>query len=470
MQIHHVEDSPVNLFVRPVNNMFSIKGLIMQFNKESDYRKPDSDFVVKGIAFQNSGFRISYEYEYGDKISKYFNHNNPFFVEYDADISKVSQSICVIPLVSNVIPIAWFAGFNIHVDEIDEDFFDSIEKLKIEFQRLYPSHTLKGNLYTKRKIKNKLLGHRNAQLFSGGVDAYATFFRHKSKDLMLLAIRGADILLNDADQWDDLVAVNEQQEALRASELSYMKTNLREFYTYHVEMLIGIGWWGKVQHGLAMLGAIAPYTFQSGISNVYIASSYTDSANMSWGSTPRADELISWAGCQVNHDGFELQRQEKVGLIVRNCKQSPIKLRVCYSEVTKHINCSACEKCYRTIMAIILEGDDPNKYGFSVDENIYGRIFEHFKAGGSSKGEQYFWSEIRDRAKGNNDYFVFHDKAIEGQFLLKIADGTLNKMQKNQKKWLIMKRKVKFLIGHSFPNITNIYRKLKRQSIKNLGR
>ena len=422
---------------------------------------PDYDFLVKGIVFQDSGLRVSYEYKLGNKIIKYFNAEAPFFVEYDEDVSKVSESICIIPLISNIMPIAWFVGFNIYVEEIDEDFFDSLEKLKNEFQRLYPSHNLKGNLIAKRKIKNKLLGCKNAQLFSGGVDAYATFFRHKSKDLKLLTIQGADILLDDVDQWNDLVTVNEQQDVLRGNEVSYVKANLREFYTYHVEMLIGIGWWGKVQHGLGMLGVIAPYAFQSGISNVYIASSYTDSADMSWGSTPRADELISWAESQVHHDGFELQRQEKVGLIVRNGKQNPLKLRVCFSEVTKSVNCSACEKCYRTILAIILEGDDPNKYGFSVDENVYDSIFELFKDGEASKGVQYFWSELSDRARGNDDYFVFRDKTIEGQSVLKIADGTLNKMQKRQKIGSVVQRKIKFVMRHRFPTITNLYLKLR---------
>ena len=81
-------------------------------------------------------------------------------------------------------------------------------------------------------------------------------------------------------------------------------------------LLPNLGWWGSVQHGLALNGVVAPLAQKKGYENIFIASSYTDNIKITWGSTPEIDNNISWASTRVIHDGYELKRQDKLSFIV----------------------------------------------------------------------------------------------------------------------------------------------------------
>lgn len=381
--------------------------------------------ILKNSSFSNNGTRILYNYEYDTAVSEYFNPNSPFFVQYNEDVSLVPSSINIIPFLSNVMPIAWFAGFDVYVDEIDEDFYFALLNIKNEFIKNYPSiQNKKAEIKYKKLIKNDFPKEKIALLFSGGVDAFASFFRLYQKEPNLITIHGADIDLEDEYQWNNVVQFNENEPILNSLEKVYIKSNFRTFYTYKVDLLLtNIGWWGNIQHGLALTGVIAPLSYIKKYSTIYIAS--TRSIHMEfnpWGSMPEIDNQIKWSGVNVFHDGFELKRQDKVDIIVTAVNQLDKKttIRVCYSEFKEGLNCSKCEKCLRTIFAIMLSGDNPNKYGFKVDETIYKLINKTVVRGFKSKGTQFFWNEILEKSKSAK-CFVFSNADLEKKEL----DNTL---------------------------------------------
>lgn len=55
-----------------------------------------------------------------------------------------------------------------------------------------------------------------------------------------------------------------------------------------------------------------------------------------------------------------------------------VKFHVCLRQYQLG-NCCHCEKCYRTILAILAEGKNPNDYGFNVSRDIEKRIFNDLK-------------------------------------------------------------------------------------------
>ncbi|MBR9853709.1 MAG: hypothetical protein GYB37_03910 [Algicola sp.] len=417
------------------------------------------------ILIADNGTRIDYVFTTSPDINKFVNQKDKLFIKYLENITSVPKSILVIPFISNWLPIAWFAGFDIVVDEIDRDFYASMKDLKDEFAKQFPDYNLKGNLKAKTLVENKCIGKKTAMLFSGGVDAYATFIRIKHEEPELVTILGADIEIEDTEQWDRFKSFIENEELLAKNQKQYITTNVRSFYTYQVELLLkDIGWWGKVQHGLSLIGSLAPLGFIRGYSNIYIASSYTKEIQIAWGSTPRTDEAIRWCGTKVFHDGYELKRQDKVDLIAEFAKTNkvPFRLRVCYSELRTDFNCSNCEKCFRTILGILLNDEDPNDYGFVVDENVYDKIFATINHGGASKGMQYFWLELKDKANKSNSFFVFKDKELEATKLEKIKNGELNAIieAKLKNKTSII-AKGRFIIRNKFPWLRKIYRKIK---------
>lgn len=425
-------------------------------------------FKLKGIAFENEGKKIIYDYEYDLTLSKYFNKSQLFFVEYDKDISETPLSIAVIPFLSNLITIAWFANFIIEIDEIDETFLQAIEKIKLEFEKAYPHLKLNKDFITyNRKIANSYTTECSAMLFSGGVDAYTTYFRHFEKKLDLITIHGADVEINDNEQWNRIITLNTNEKVLNQNRKHYIKSNLRDFYTYNVDMLLpNLGWWGRVQHGLALNGLIAPLAQKEGYRNVFIASSYTDNIKINWGSTPEIDNNISWANTNVIHDGYELKRQDKLSFIVDFTKKNTfhIKLRVCYSLLNNTINCSKCEKCHRTIMGIIVSNANPNNYGFSVTEKVYDEILEKYKDGFSSEGVNYFWWEILERIKIESNFFIFKNFEIERIKINQIREMINSNIEKKVKKKTYFE-KIKFKIQNKFPKLFKMYLKIRQKGL-----
>ena len=321
-----------------------------------------------------------------------------------------------------------------------------------------------SNLIVNKTIENNYNTKKESMLFSGGVDAYTTYFRHQSNNLDLITIWGADVELKDLIQWKRVVFLNNNEPLLSNNNKYIIKSNMRDFYTINVNFLHkDLGWWGSVQHGLGLNSLIAPLSYLNGYSSSYIASSYTKDFGHAWGSTPEIDNNIKWANTQVIHDGFELKRQDKVKLIVQNIKKSEnnIQLRVCYSEINQNTNCSKCEKCHRTIMGIILENDNPNNYGFNINNTIYEEIINSYKDGFGSEGSKYFWWEILERIKENNSFFVFQNKLIETKKVNRLKTILeLNMTKKPPNKSNI--NKVKYYLRNKFPNLFKTYSNLKK--------
>ena len=424
--------------------------------------------VLKHIEFTDEGRTILYHYDINGKARKYLNSQDRFFSSYQIDVSSCDLSIAVIPFVANMMPIAWFAGFDLQIEELDSSYFDSLEKIKQIFAKSYPDRDLKGRLQVNQLKKNSGKEGRVAMLFSGGIDAFATYLRIIDKNPILTTVHGADIELDDLDQWNSFRSFIEEEPFLRDNDKTFISSNLRTFYTYRVQLMLkDIGWWGKIQHGLALIGSLAPLSQLMGISEIYIASSYTDYIDISWGSTPEIDSSMSWAGVRVFHDGYELKRQDKVDLIAAFSlkNQKEFRLRVCYSELRDGFNCSKCEKCYRTILGLILAGRDPNNFGFEVKASVYNDIIKMLSSGMSSKGMRYFWWELIEKSRGKINPFIFDNKEQELDAIDNISrieiDFNAPSQTKRSKK---LKGRLVFIIKNRFNNLYNMYHRLRYNS------
>lgn len=424
---------------------------------------------IQTINYRDSGTEIVYGYTYSKGISKFFNSKNPFFVTYIEDISNIPKSIAIIPFLANVAPIAWFAGFDIEVDELDKDFKESLDQIKEVFSKTYPHiNGLKSELRVKKVIENNKAGSQKAMLFSGGVDAYATYFRHNNTKapLELFTIHGADIELDDHNQWNSVVLLNENEPLLKINKKHYITSNLRDFYTYHVGLLLeDLSWWGRIQHGLALTGVTAPMAYINGIDLLYIGSTHTKNIEIPWGSSPYTDNLIKWSGIKVVHDAYELERLDKIELIIKSLLKDDkaLKLRVCYSELNKGTNCSKCEKCIRTMFAIMLFNGNPNNYGFHTDASIYSAIQNILKKDFHTKGIYYHWTQLIEKAKATETFFVFNNKQMENSQMEIIKNTKLELFESKQAKPLSKKARYKYILRNKFAGLYKVYLKIRQQ-------
>ena len=422
-------------------------------------------FEVEEIVVKNG--KVEYNYSTSKELSKFFSKNK-LYIKSEVDFSEVPIEILTIPLLGNILPISWFAGFDIKVEKLDKEFYVAANKLKQQFSEYYPIiNTKKSELIVNEIVDAKYeTTNKTAMLFSGGVDVYTTFFRHYEEKPDLITIKGADIDVHDHKQWENVENYNTTTEAIKPNKKFSLEINLREFITFEVDKLMdGLGWWGKIQHGLGLTTACAPLSYVNMYNVVYIASSYTRKENYDfilWGSMPEIDNLISWGLTKIKHDASELTRQEKINEIIYKSKEIKNKpeLRVCYNEFKSGLNCNKCEKCCRTIFAIMIMNEPPNKYGFDIDVSIFDYLNKIMKKRFTSEGNRLFWVEIYNQSLESDKYFNSHIP----EWNKKYKDFIMNLENNiNQGVHCISKRnKIKLDIVNKCPKLFNLYLKVRK--------
>ena len=335
----------------------------------------ENEMVITAV--QRFGKNISYSFEVSGPWQICFKNGVPYTIEYPVDVSGVPESIAVIPLLCNILPIAWLFDAHIILPECDEDFFYSIPQFKNGYIEMYPSLNFLGEIVPSKLIKNKATGTRSAAFFSGGVDATYTLISHFDEKPILLTLWGADIEYEDEEGW---ACVSEQIKGTALAyelECDFIKTPfrriLRDSVLTKVVKNTGEEWWHGFQHGIGIISHAAPLSYIHGFINLYIASSFNihDSHDNTCASYPSIDNNVKFCGCSVFHDGFEFSRQDKIHTICQyadSCK-SAIPLHVCW-ESKGGSNCCHCEKCARTMLAIVAENHNPSDFGFIWNEQV----------------------------------------------------------------------------------------------------
>lgn len=337
--------------------------------------------VIKIETPEIGGMTIRYRYEVAGPWSEAFDLSQAFEAEYDIDVSGVPTGVAMVPLLSNVLPIAWVYDALIEVPVCDADFLACLPEIKSGYKDMYPMMHFGGELRVNTIEKNRQSAKGAVCFFSGGVDAFNTLIQHIEERPALLTMRGADVKLCDISGWTRVRTHGEAVAQDFGVEFHEAASTFRTFL--HEDVLTrkvaesGDGWWHGFQHGMGILGHAAPLAWVLGKNIVYIASSNTAEtrAGVTCASDPTIDNYVRYCGVRVHHDGFEFSRQDKVRNIVQYSQSSqiPISLRVCW-ESEGGSNCCACEKCARTILEVMAEGGDACQFGFDFDDRQFDRL------------------------------------------------------------------------------------------------
>jgi hypothetical protein len=273
------------------------------------------------------------------------------------------------------------------------------------------SKVLLGNLFEYQAIWNKWLPSKYSLVemrassvrtgetpalgavcaFSGGVDATFSVWRHsqkqcghRSQDIQRCSmIHGFDIALEDQFAFDHAYKTAARTLADIDLKLVPIRTNFRE---------ITLTEWGHV-FGCAVVATLGNLKNAGGTGIVGSGPSY-DVSQLSWGSTPVADHLLSSGGFHVLHDGASHNRSEKA-LAISEWNLGTASLRVCWQNAQGGRNCGKCEKCLRTQLNFLAVGA-PIPASFPDPE----LNFKHLDDVAISKGVLPIeWQQLHDMAK-----------------------------------------------------------------------
>ena len=353
---------------------------------------------------------IAYDFFVSDGLKGYFS-GKPFVVEYPECIESVPDAVAAVPFVCNVLPIIWLTNNRLVLKELDRAFFDCIENVKEGYKAMFPESTFAGELCVERiEMCDQIAEGGSAAFFSGGLDAVHTLVSHLDEKPALISIWGSDIQYGNTEGWQKVHSGIEEY-ARKYNLLDVViHSSFRLFdnegalHSKFYEQLKD-GWWHGVKHGIGLLGHAAPYAYLHGLSTVYIASSNCPADGpVRCASHPTTDNHVRFANCKVVHDGFEFSRQDKVHNVVGYCKKTgeQLSLHVCW-ESQSGGNCCCCEKCYRTLTAIVAEGADPREYGFEkADETLSKMQYVLIGQGKLTKSvAKDYWTHIQNRVVEN---------------------------------------------------------------------
>lgn len=372
---------------------------------------------------------------------KYFTQMREICIEYSIDISQVPDSICVIPFIGNVLPLVWLLDAELLVDTIDKEFYEHLPEIRKGYQEMYPMLDFKGKVRAKQieEYRNNEKLNTSACFFSGGVDAYTTLFQHIGEQPYLLTVWGADIKLEDTVGWKNVWQHTREvahEFGLKAISIkSDFRSIVDEGVVSEFVKKSGDDWWHGFQCGIGIITHAAPIAFILNIGKVYIASSNAQrmKGQYTCASDPTIDNYIFYANGQTIHDGYEWDRQQKIQYIIKRKQEEKkqVSLRVCW-ESSGGKNCCRCEKCYRTILEIVSEGENPNLYGFQWD--IKGmrqcKYDMKFKIMLYQFNVDQFYLEIQKKMIQNRNYIDNYQeyKWLEDYDFSRFNDGVIKKI------------------------------------------
>lgn len=357
---------------------------------------------------------VEYDFSVTAGLKKYFSEK-PYLIEYPENMENVPDAVLAVPFVCNILPIVWLSNSTIILNEIDKDFSECIPNVKSGYEEMFPEASFGGDVCVENIIdsSSKCKNDGCAMLFSGGLDAVNTLISHFNENPILISIWGADVKFDNSEGWQKTLNGIEDAAAHFGMKPYVIHSSFREFdyegilNTDYCEQLKD-NWWHGIKHSLALLGHTAPVVYLHGLSKVYIASSNcSEDTNVRCASNPITDNRIRFSGASVIHDGYEYSRQKKAQNVVEFVKNTNnrISLHVCWQSQAGQ-NCCKCEKCYRTMAALLAEGADPTEYGFFEANQNLPRMRDHIYSFQNRYILKNQWLHISNRVKENRESLV----------------------------------------------------------------
>lgn len=401
--------------------------------KIKKFFKNDKSFI-KVTTISVEGNKILYEFQTSQEMDKYFikkNMNLEIINKPDIDLNSIPESILIIPLFVNLLPVVWMSNSTLIINKLDKTLFDALDNIKRGYQEMYPLASFDGNIDVKFIEENKYdYENKYLSLFTYGVDSLHALINHLDENPILTTMWGADVPIESPHSWVNVDKNISKFAKDHNLDNVFIKSDFRRFMNTDLlmeefgDVLYNNGnWWYTIQHGIALIGqnAILAYLFK--VETIIIGGTFSYHINelfnlkvMRCASSPNIDNQFTFANCNVIHYGYDSTRADKLKQIVSFSKENNDKfnLHVCWHS-SEGVNCNICEKCARTLLYLMSIGEDPNNYGFNVTEESLKQIKIDFKKavygreniGGWSLRSTAFarWLPIQNNMRKNVDYW-----------------------------------------------------------------
>lgn len=371
-----------------------------------------NNIIIEEISLDKN--RLICKLRISESLNRLFT-SDMLFMEYDEDLSSVPLSILACPFIGTLLAFSWITDSVLWVKDIDRTYYESLTRVKQGYQDIYCEFDLKGRLVpsiiTQNSVSESNPNNQSLILFSGGADCQASLIRNLNKHPILCNIQG---WYKSVDSFDPVAYADRCDISNFAKEIDlpfrFVKSNfatiinLNEFDKTYKSKL-GDSLWHGFLHSMAFISIAIPLAFNHNIPEIIIASSLTTGLNFLCASNTTTDAEFKYAkDGLILHDGFELNRQNKIKVITDFQKQigKPFFMRVCSFH---EANCCHCEKCFRTILGIVAENSNPRDFGFNMSKTLTEHwnqaLNEHIALMSFTSEKLLHWPHIIERMKDN---------------------------------------------------------------------
>jgi hypothetical protein len=243
-------------------------------------------------------------------------------------------------------------------------------------------------------VADTLQPNRTASFFSGGVDSFYTYLKHKTDPVQadrvdsFILVKGFDIEPRNAPLWDSTLKNISTIAAAEKIEVVVVQTNIQGL----AEPILS---WDYLHGGcLAAVGLFLRGAFHQ----IYIPSSFSLEEQVPWGSCLALDGHWSTESTTFVHDGTEATRIDKVIWQIARSSLALEHLRVCYENVKGSYNCGQCDKCLRTMMNLYVAGalERSKTFPHNIDPELVSAI-SALSINGTFPGENQNLRGLRER-------------------------------------------------------------------------
>jgi len=334
------------------------------------------------------GNRVRCGYTLTGNLERYL-RKGPLEMNYDVPVGEIDDSISYVPFVASVLPLAFLAGADISVRTIDAEYLRSVMLVQDQLKAWRPGVPFRTKIMAgEGKANSFAVGGRGGLLFSGGLDSTASYLLHKDSISTLIMVGGTeDMPLTDLEYWRRVRSLTSSFAAKNGASLHSVESNwlkvlkMPELMRDLSAPLVGpdhqeeIGNWEGLFR-ITLLGLCSPVTAAEHLQSMLIASTLPLDVTRALGRHGVIEEILRWGDLTITRDTKDFTRQQKIGEVIApylDGNQEQIPLRVCHPiryEKNKRLrrkgmlNCSDCEKCYRTILGLVLDGVNPPRCGF----------------------------------------------------------------------------------------------------------
>lgn len=303
---------------------------------------------------RNGKPRISAKVKWEDCAQKDYELYFETHKEFEEDLSLNPHAF----LVGCVMPAMYFGEKRVRLDEeICPELLAGLKTAMGWMQHWFGQETVKLETRLQSRLRPKK--ERAASFFSGGVDAFSILRNnhlsfpsgHPWRIKDGIAVFGLE--LDDIDAFERVLKSLKKAADEAGINLVPIYTNL---YLNYRDQDDGFAFWFYWFQGAA-LSAVA-HTLSNRISVASIASDYGIADQWPHGSDPRLDPNFGSVDLRIRHDGITLTRFQRTELIA-GWDAAIRHLRVCNqfrSYGQDMFNCGRCEKCVRTMLALLSLG------------------------------------------------------------------------------------------------------------------